>query len=145
MRVKPFAAPKEAAYLLTWSSERGTFFPVLSTRLDLITVIDIDICPTRRKEEWIREVFPQSFGFQNTPHGVHVYLPAGIRGTMQDPRYLVFSSNRRRWQERICESDGSWRPFPIAFTKELIPHQIAFAEARKLLARGVNTETEVEV
>jgi len=146
MNVRRMAPLREFEYMLAWSIDGQSSIPVLSTRLDLITVLDIDR-DREGKLPNVAHIIASHFchGLQETPNGVHLYLKSGCPLRESDRKYLVLSSNRQRWHERIRNADGSFRPLPVAFTPTGTRHQLAFTKAREMLRRGISLETSIDV
>lgn len=147
MNVRRMAPLREFEYMLAWSIDGQSSIPVLSTRLDLITVLDIDRDEKGRLALDVPRIIASRVchGLQETPNGVHLYLKSGSPLGESDRKYLVLSSNRQRWHERIRNSDGSFRSLPVAFTPTGTRHQLAFTKAREMLRRGISLETSIDV
>jgi hypothetical protein len=115
------------ALAVSWDGRR--YVPVLSTPLDVMTVVDRDDGPAA----WID---PAAFGYAPTPSGHHAYLDPRFAGEHQDEVYERMSLDRSAWHERLFNSDGSRRaaPRPVFGTimgGELARHSFAFLEAQE--------------
>jgi len=135
---------KPARYLLSWSDDDGVMIPVLSTRRDLLTVVDVDVEGWSRDRVLKNAAEEGALGFQVTPAGFHLYFGRGHHDPRQDVMYAVFSSNRRRWHERILDGERVREPPEAVVNDERIrSHCFAYAGALLLLAEGCTSESVV--